>query len=230
MDAADGARRRDVNDFLGTPNASGERARTAASQAHVDSVRASLDGRQQPFSAGWYTDHPGAWQYTHPHADMWAAASAASLTGWLGYPVVVGTPVVAPGVAVPPAAIPPAVDPNAAANAAAPPDDQEWMPLGVFATAPQGAGEAHIFQQLAVNRQGQLQGNYYDSIANAVQPLNGKIDKDTRKVAWAVGNNGAKFQTTLDDILQPNGLLTMQTGNSKQAWTLAKMDNANADK
>ena len=104
------------------------------------------------------------------------------------------------------------------------------MPLGVFATAPQGAGEAHIFQQLAVNRQGDVQGNYYDSIANAVQPLKGRIDKDTRNVAWAVGNNGAKFQTTLDDILQPSGLLSMQTGNSKQSWTMSKMDDAQSKK
>ena len=152
---------------------------------------------------------------------MWAAATAASLTPWLGYPVVVGTPVVAEGAVVPPATAP---------AAAAPPDDQEWMPLGVFATAPQGAGEAHIFQQLAVNRQGDVQGNYYDSIANAVQPLKGRIDKDTRNVAWAVGSNGAKFQTTLDDILQPSGLLSMQTGNSKQSWTMSKMDDSQAQK
>jgi hypothetical protein len=38
---------------------------------------------QRPFTPAWYADHPKAWQATHPHADVVAAAGAVGLARWL---------------------------------------------------------------------------------------------------------------------------------------------------
>lgn len=54
----------------------------------------------------------------------------------------------------------------------------EWMPLAIYASSPQGTAQAHVYQQLAVSRKGEIRGNYYDSISDAVQPLTGSIDRE----------------------------------------------------
>ncbi|HBO46459.1 MAG TPA: hypothetical protein DD670_21530, partial [Planctomycetaceae bacterium] len=48
------------------------------------------------FTPGWYAQHPNAWRFRHPHADLWAAALTwPALANWLGttvaYPYDYGT-------------------------------------------------------------------------------------------------------------------------------------------
>ena len=52
---------------------------------NAQNKRSSFKNGAQPFTAEWYADHPAAWQYTHPHADAWAVASAAGVAAWLGW-------------------------------------------------------------------------------------------------------------------------------------------------
>jgi hypothetical protein len=104
------------------------------------------------------------------------------------------------------------------------------MPLGVFATSPKGASQAHVYQQLAVSKQGELKGNYYDAISNAVQPITGSIDRETRKATWAIGTQGgATFETTLDALVQTPSTVTMKSGSSSQEWELVQMEKPAGD-
>jgi len=201
--AAGPVERRDVEAFLG--------AKPAAAQAHATSVQATIAGRTQPFTASWYAEHPNAWRYAHPYADWWAVAGAVGVYRWLAVP----PPATTAGTTT---ASAPATQP-----AAEPPADLEWMPLGVFASAPRGSGQAHAYQQLAVSRSGELKGNYYDAVSDAVQPIAGTIDRDTRKAAWTVGK-GARFDTTLDALLQPTSEATMTAGSATQTWELTQME------
>lgn len=107
----------------------------------------------------------------------------------------------------------------ATAAASAPPADLEWLPLGVFAVAPRGTEQAHIYQQLAVSRKGELKGNSYD----AVQPISGTIDRDSRRASWKVGT-GATFETTLDALLEPPSTVAMKAGTISQTWDLVRME------
>ena len=210
---------RDVEGFLNTRPAAGAATKPAADPATAksrdesaqSSFQTAMEGRTQPFTPAWYSEHPGAWQYTHPHADLWAAAGAAGLTNWLGYPVsAAGTATVATSTAV-------------AADAASPPSDLEWMPLGVYATGPKAA-QAHVYQQLAVSKQGELKGNYYDSITDTTKPVGGAIDRETRKATWKVGaKGGATFETTLDALMRTPSDVTMKSGNAVHEWELVQV-------
>ena len=167
----------------------------------------------QPFTASWYADHPTAWRYAHPYTnDWWAVAGVAGVYAWLGYPV--------NGTVAAPAA---AAAGETPAQAAAPPADLEWLPLGVFVTGPKGIAQPHIYLQLAVSKAGEIKGNYYDSIADATQPISGSIDKASRQAKWSVGK-GATFETTLDALLKTPSDVTMRAGAATQTWQLTQME------
>ena len=235
---------RDVESFLNTKPAAGAAAKQAADPATAksraesaqSSFQTAMEGRTQPFTPAWYGEHPDAWQYTHPHADLWAVAGVAGLTNWLGYPTaaasataVTSTTVAATGATTTAAgteaaatATTTSTDGNA--SNAAPPPDLEWMPLGVYATGPKDAAQAHVYQQLAVSKQGELKGNYYDSITNTTQPVSGSIDRETRKANWKVGGKGgATFETTLDALMKTPSDVTMKSGGAEHEWELVQV-------
>ena len=234
---------RDVESFLKSKPAAGAAAKQAADPATAksraesaqSSFQTAMEGRTQPFTPAWYGEHPDAWHYTHPHADLWAVTGVAGLTNWLGYPTaasataVTSTAVaaasattIAAGTEAAATATATSTDGNAS-NAAAPPPDLEWMPLGVYATGPKDA-QAHVYQQLAVSKQGELKGNYYDSITNTTQPVSGSIDRETRTASWKVGGKGgATFETTLDALMKTPSDVTMKSGGAKHEWELVQV-------
>ena len=239
---------RDVDTFLNTKPATGAAAKSAAdpaaaksrAEAAQSSFQTAMEGRTQPFTPAWYGEHPDAWQYTHPHADLWAVAGVASLSSWLGYPATAaGTTTTA--VAATASSSTAAVTANGTTTAAAasatadagaasgsPPSDLEWMSLGVYATGPKDAAPAHVYQQLAVSKQGELKGNYYDSITDATQPVSGSIDRETRKATWKVGGKGgATFETTLDALTKTPSSVTMKSGGAAHEWELVQVQKPN---
>jgi len=225
---------RDVESFLNAKPATGAAAKPAADPAAAksraesaqSSFQTAMEGRTQPFTPAWYSEHPDAWQYTHPHADVWAAAGVVGLSSWLGYPAAsAGTTstVVATGAASSTTAAATATADGGDASAA-PPSDLEWMPLGVYATGPKDAGQAHVYQQLAVSKQGELKGTYYDSITDTTKPVSGSIDRETRKATWKVdGKGGATFETTLDALTKTPSSVTMKSGGGVHEWELVQV-------
>ncbi|MGB8853182.1 MAG: hypothetical protein WCC69_06425 [Pirellulales bacterium] len=220
------AGRGSVENFIGAKPAA--KAKSTTAQGRVDSMRAALQGRTQPFTADWYAEHPGAWQYTHPYAGWWGVAGTAGLAAWLGYSIgassssAVATTTATATESTAAAASATAVDSESSETSAEPPADLEWMPLGVFATGPKGTADAHIYLQLAVSRKGEIKGNYYDAVSDATQVVSGAIDRDTRKATWKVGK-GAMFETTLDALTQTPSDVTMKTGAATQTWELVQM-------
>ena len=87
-----------------------------------------------------------------------------------------------------------------------------------------------------MSRKGEIKGNYYDSVSDAVQPVTGAIDRDTRKATWTVGAKGATFETTLDALLEPTSTAStastasMRSGAGTQTWELVQMEKPAAPK
>lgn len=226
---------RSVETFINAKPAAGAAASAkaavdpATAKSRAESMQASLEGRPQPFTPAWYAEHPSAWQYTHPYAEWWAVAGVVGLSNWLGYSVYAGTSTVATTSATTTSTTSAPAGSSAPAEGAAPPADLEWLPLGVYATAPKGAAQAHVYQQLAVSKKGELKGNYYDAISNTVQPVSGAIDRETRKASWTVGKaGGATFETTLDGLVTTPSGVTMKTGGSVQEWELVQVQKPEA--
>jgi hypothetical protein len=69
------------------------------------------------------------------------------------------------------------------------PPDAEWLPLGVFALTPDGqsSGPApSLFLQLAISRQGIINGTLNNSATGQTQKIEGMADKESQRCAWTV--------------------------------------------
>jgi hypothetical protein len=186
-------------------------------QNKVSQLKTNFTAGNQPFTASWYANHPRAWQYTHPHADAWAVAGYGRAAAWLGLAAVTNDAYVIDDVTT--------GDTDDA-------DQGEFLPLGVFALAPQNERDANALVQLAVNKQGEVAGNYYDVLTGQDQTIAGKVDKQSKQVTFAVSPGGnVSFETSLANLTQARGSITLRFANGQsRQWTLARFDDAVAQK
>ena len=79
--------------------------------------------------------------------------------------------------------------------AAAPATDQingqqeDWLPLGVFALTSEDTGDSQIVLQLAVNKQGVIAGTYYNEANQASRPIQGTADVKTQRTVMTFADN-----------------------------------------
>jgi hypothetical protein len=200
---------------LGDKLQSADRQNLAGNQAggnfqnKVSKLRTNFTPANQPFTPAWYAAHPRAWQYTHPHADAWAVATFGAAATWLGVGAAGGT-----------------VYTSETTDATDSSEAGEFLPLGVFALAPKSERDASALVQLAVNKQGDLRGNYYDVLTGQDQTVAGTVDKATQRAKFQVSPGGkVAFETTLASLTRPTGWVTLrfQDGKTRQ-WMLARFD------
>jgi len=201
------------------------KATPAATPAAAESVA---------FTADWYAKHPQAWRPAKSPADWWKNADVATITAWLGQPVQL---VMAVGTA--------ADSGNAVATAggadtgadglqsvlvlpaghqnAVGPADSDWLPLGVFAVVPPGTqdtAQAHNYQQLAVDRQGAIKGNFYDTLSGTVQPITGTVDRTSLVASWTVGANGSRFTAPMRAFAGQSRTVSMSSSGQSRDMEL----------
>jgi hypothetical protein len=210
-------------------------SRNGKFQQSAQSAFGDFKNGPQPFTADWYADHPAAWQATHPHADAWAVASATGVAAWLGwaaYPETYGTSnttVVYQETPADETEEEPAVDDQAFTNQTATPQDDagDWLALGVYSVVSNSGEPASRLLQLAVNRQGELRGVYFDTIANTSQNLSGRVDQATQEAQWSIDSNAQiTFRANLDQLTQPTGTIEVTQPAGAQQWHVARQQNA----
>jgi hypothetical protein len=66
----------------------------------------------------------------------------------------------------------------------------QWLPLGTFvlSTNEKEADSSRMIQ-LAVSKDGIISGTYYDEKTDKAQPIQGRVDKETQRVAFRIGND-----------------------------------------
>ena len=217
-----GDRLQGVAGFLGT-----ERAPTPRPAVPQLAIRNWDQLADPPFSPAWYAAHPNAWQALHPHADLFAAATAAGLAAWLAVPAI---PVASSGT-------PMDIPAESAAPAETVDDEHEtsmtsliewnhgdlageaaWMNLGVFALKPAGASEATLVVQLAVCRDGVVRGSQFDTVSEKSANLRGAVDKTRLWIRWSAEHEpGRVFQAPLGELTKPEGHLVLQAPDAKPA-------------
>jgi hypothetical protein len=66
----------------------------------------------------------------------------------------------------------------------------EWLPLGTFALAVNRDDKnPDRVVQLAVDKQGIVSGSMFDRAADKTYPIQGRVDKETQRVAFTIGDN-----------------------------------------
>ncbi len=79
--------------------------------------------------------------------------------------------------------------PSAASEPASQPTQDEWMPLGVWALTQENKGDATMFFQISVNRQGVISGAFQNVVTGESMPISGSVDKKSERAAWHIGDN-----------------------------------------
>jgi hypothetical protein len=207
-------------------------------QAQASQIQSNVQGRASDlFTPQWYAQHPNAWQATHPHADAWAVATAASVAAWVGTAAYGGgsdTIIVDSGNTTEStestdesASDEDASEPSfqSVTDALAATDSTQLLPLGVFALAQDGQTEPTTLIQLAVDKQGQISGSYYDLVSDNGTPVAGQLDANTQRAAWSAGENSKNvFAASVDTLTGDSGPVTLHMPNGKtQDWNLIRL-------
>lgn len=111
------------------------------------------------------------------------------------------------------------------------PTDSEWLPLGVFAFTKPESPNSDITIQLAVNKSGDVRGNYTDTATKQNQVVNGAVDKQTQRVALTVGENKTNMiETGLYNLTKDEAPCLLHIGKDKtEQWMLVRLKNPEAN-
>lgn len=118
------------------------------------------------------------------------------------------------------ATVPPPADEAQAAKA-------EWMPLGTFAVA---ADEKDVdpsrVVQLAVSKEGIISGTLYNTQSDQAHTVQGRVDKETQRVAFRVGESRELVvETGLYNLTQKEAPLLVHFGADKtENWLLVRLE------
>ena len=65
----------------------------------------------------------------------------------------------------------------------------QWMSLGVFAVSRNADKPSNKVLQLAVNKEGVIQGTYYSMDKDKARPISGMVDKKSQRAVWTFADN-----------------------------------------
>ena len=109
------------------------------------------------------------------------------------------------------------------------PAADDWMPLGVFAITADGQptdADPTMYLQLAVSKQGVINGTFQNTATDDVQQIEGMVDKQTQRVAWTpVGKDRPIMETGIGNLTQDTApaLVHFADGTTQQ-WLLVRLD------
>ncbi len=104
-------------------------------------------------------------------------------------------------------------------------DQSQWMSLGVFTLAQGNQADPTMVFQLAVNHQGIIRGNYYNTMTQTTLPVHGAVDKKTQRVAWTIGDNKSTvFDTGLINLTKDQAPILVHLGKDRtQQWLMVRV-------
>ncbi len=204
----------------------------------ADRVRNQLQNRPH-FNSDFFNRHQFHPNYYRSGSNWGAAVTWAGINSWLGWGW--GSPyyydssgdyydVTAPEYAAPgymqPVVSQPSSQPVPAQTVA---QVDTWMPLGVFALGQNAeqASASHRFLQLAMNREGEIEGTYYNSLSDKTYNVTGIVDKATQQVVFQLADNpDSPIATTgLFNLTEDQASLKVQfSDGSDQIWTMVRLE------
>jgi hypothetical protein len=110
--------------------------------------------------------------------------------------------------------------------AATPADDDQWRPLGVYALARAEETTPSTFMSLAIDKTGLLRGTYYDAVSDTTTNMAGKVDKQTQKAAWTIGDKKTPvYEAGLANLTKPQTtILVHRDGGKVEQMLLVRVD------
>ena len=103
--------------------------------------------------------------------------------------------------------------------------DASIIPLGVWALVQQEKGDAIMFYQLSMTREGLISGGYYNVLTGESAPVTGSVDKKSQRVAWHTGEKGnSVVECNLYGLTKDQTACFVHFGTSQtQEWLLVRL-------
>ncbi len=199
--------------------------------------------RYNLFNREWYAAHRNAWSNA-AIASAWAVPSWDSTSNWLGCDSTpedydYGSTVLYQGGNVYVEGQPAGSEAqycdqasSLAASGDAQQDSQsDWLSLGVFGLVQAQQTDPTMIFQLAVNHQGIIRGNFYNTVTDTTLPVQGAVDKKTQRVAWTMGDNKSTvIDTGLANLTKDQAPALMHLGKDRtEEWLLVRLKNKPQD-
>jgi hypothetical protein len=110
--------------------------------------------------------------------------------------------------------------------------EEEWLPLGVFAMVQGEQASGNDLFQLALNKSGVIRGNYYNALSDTTLPVSGSVDRKSQRAAWTVGDRKEPvFEAGLANLTRSETTMLVHFGKGRtQQWTLVRIDQSAARK
>jgi len=193
------------------------------------------------YGNGWNADHPGAWAAAGWNANnAWKPATWAAAGAWCGCaasaPVYYdyGNTVTYQNNAVyvngqdtgsSEDYYNQAATLASTGTAAEAPNDDEWLPLGVFAFTKNQQTASDVTIQIAINKAGVVRGNYTDTVTHKTQPIHGSVDKQSQRLAFTVGENTKNVvETGLYNLTKDESPALIHFGTDRtEQWLLVRL-------
>lgn len=108
------------------------------------------------------------------------------------------------------------------------PAESDWLPLGVFALTQDGeaSGAApSLYMQLAISKQGMINGTLKNTLTGKVQSLEGMADQKSQRVAWGVVDQERPImETGLSNLTKDSSpaLIHFADGQTQQ-WLMVRI-------
>lgn len=103
----------------------------------------------------------------------------------------------------------------------------DWLPLGTFAISTSETDKSTTKTiQLAVNQDGVVTGTMYNESTDKTYPVQGKVDKQTQRVAFTIGaNNNVIMETGIFNLTQDTAPALVHHGeNQTDTYLLVRLD------
>ncbi|MBV8274286.1 MAG: hypothetical protein JO170_03350 [Verrucomicrobia bacterium] len=104
-------------------------------------------------------------------------------------------------------------------------EQSEYLPLGVWAFVQEEKGDAYMFFQISIDKNGVVSGAYENLLSAEKSPISGQVDKKTQRVAWKIGSEGGTvIETGLQNLTQDvaSCLVHFDT-DTTQTWLLVRL-------
>ena len=99
---------------------------------------------------------------------------------------------------------------------AQPSQDEKWQSLGVFAMVKGDETTSNDIFQFALNKDGVVRGNYYNTASDSTQPVYGSLDKKGQRIAWTIGDKkDPVYETGLYNLTQDETTMLVHSGKDR---------------
>ncbi|MGC8658317.1 MAG: hypothetical protein ACP5U1_04525 [Desulfomonilaceae bacterium] len=106
-------------------------------------------------------------------------------------------------------------------------DKDQWMPLGVFALTPEASRPTNMVLQLAINKEGVIQGTYFNKENDKAKPIKGMVDKESERAVWTFADKNKHaviMETGIYNLTKDETGVLMHFGKEKtQEWLMIRL-------